>query len=543
MAKKVTRKKTVRRRGAKAGGDVGTLVVVLGDQLDLDATLLRDLDREKDVVLMAEVCAESTDPPSHRQRTILFLSAMRHFAGALEGRGFRVRYVSLEDADNTQTLDGEVQRAVEELRPQALAWTEPGDWRVRERLEAYARASGLATRVVPDAHFLTSTEDFEAWADGRRRLRMEDFYRWQRRRLGILVDESGQPEGGRWNYDSENRRSFGKKGPNAPPVRGFAPDATTRAVQAVVAQTLPQLPGRDEDFAWPVNRTQARRALRAFVEERLAAFGPYQDAMWVGEPLLHHSLLSAALNLKLLRPQECVEAALAAWREGKAPLESVEGFVRQIIGWREFVRGIYWLEGPQYRERNALGASAPVPDAFWTGHSEMRCISTAVGEVLDRGYGHHIQRLMVTGNFALLAGLAPAAVADWYLGMFVDGVDWVTTPNVVGMALHADARPGSTEGVVGSKPYAASGRYISRMSNYCTGCSFDPAQRTGSAACPFTTLYWDFLFRHRKRFAGNPRMSLVMKNLDRIPAQEAAEIRKRAREIAPGVAGKKAAHS
>jgi deoxyribodipyrimidine photolyase-related protein len=529
----VAKKKAPRSRTPRSAGiaRAGALAVVFGDQLDAGAPLLEGLDRKSDVILMAEVRAESTDPPSHRQRTILFLSAMRHFARDLRRRGFEVRYVEIDDPDNTQTLGGEIERALAELRSGRLLCTEPGDWRVRRAFEDAAAGSGVAAELLPDAHFLTSTTEFAGWVEGRRRIRMEDFYRWQRRRLGILVDDDGQPEGGRWNFDADNRRPFGRKGPEVRARSTFAPDALTRKVIETVRRELPDLPGRDGDFAWPVTAAQARAALDEFVEHHLGAFGPYQDAMWIGEPLLNHSLLSAALNLKLLDPRECVEAALAAGREGRAPLQSVEGFVRQIIGWREFVRGIYFAEGPDYRTRNSLGADRPLPAAYWTGETDMKCVSESVGEVLDRGYGHHIQRLMVTGNFALLAGIEPVEVADWFLGMFVDGVDWVTVPNVVGMALHADARPGTSEGVVGSKPYASTGRYIERMSNYCASCRFDPKKRTGEGACPFSVLYWDFLLRHRKRFSANQRMALVMKNLDRLDEAERKAIGRDARRL------------
>ncbi|MDG2307213.1 MAG: cryptochrome/photolyase family protein [Candidatus Binatia bacterium] len=524
--------KRTHKRTQTVAKPTGTLAIVLGDQLNRDAEILRRLDRERDVVLMMEVRAESLAPRSHRQRTALFLSAMRHFAKELRARGFCVRYVELDDEANTQTLAGEIDRAIEELSPRALAWTEPGDIRVRIDLNACAERANLKPTVLPDGHFLTSIETFADWAKGRRRLRMEDFYRWQRRRLEVLVEENGQPRGEQWNFDANNRRPFGKRGPEGlPPKRRRQPDAITQSVLALVERELPELPGQSENFDWPVTRRQALLALRQFIRNRLSSFGRYQDAMWSGEPTLFHSLLSTSLNLKLLGPSECVDAAVDALDAGEAPIESVEGFVRQIIGWREFVRGIYWLEGPGYRDRNALGADRPLPHAYWTGQSDMNCLATAVGEVLDRGYGHHIQRLMVTGNFALLAGVEPRAVNDWYLGMFVDGVDWVTAPNVVGMALHADARPGSTEGVLGSKPYAASGRYIDRMSNYCRSCRFDPKKRIGPEACPFNALYWDFLSRNRTPFRANPRMALAMKNLDRIPVEELDEIRRLARTI------------
>ncbi|MCA9298571.1 MAG: hypothetical protein KDA28_05865, partial [Phycisphaerales bacterium] len=289
-------------------------------------------------------------------------------------------------------------------------------------------------------------------------------------------------------------------------------------VMALVTSRLPDLPGRLETFHWPVTATEARRALKDFIEHRLHRFGTFEDAMWTGETTLYHSRLSAAMNLKLIDPMTCVRAALAAYESGAAPLAGVEGFVRQIIGWREFIRGVYWFEGPEYGDRNGLDHHGSLPEMYWTGETDMRCMSEALGQVLDESYGHHIQRLMVTGNFALLAGVHPRRVSDWYLGMYVDGVDWVTLPNTLGMAMHADG------GVVGTKPYAASGKYIQRMSNYCEHCRYSIKARTGEDACPFNTLYWYFLIRHRERFRSNHRMGMILKHVDRMKESERTEI-------------------
>jgi deoxyribodipyrimidine photolyase-related protein len=310
-----------------------------------------------------------------------------------------------------------------------------------------------------------------------------------------------------------------------PAPRRFRPDGITQQVLGLVARRFSDAPGQLESFQWPVTRKQARVALRDFITKRLPGFGPYQDAMWANEPFLNHSLLSPLLNLKLLRPRECIDAAVEAWQAGDVPLPSVEGFVRQILGWREFIRGVYWYEGPGYGERNGLDQHGRLPDFYWNGDTDMACMHQALGQVLARGYGHHIQRLMVTGNFALMAGVHPRALSDWYLGMYVDAVDWVTLPNTLGMVMHADARPGEMRGLVGTKPYAASGAYIRRMSNYCTGCSYDPKKRAGEGACPFTVFYWDFLARNRERLARNPRMAMAWKNLQRLSAAEQKAIR------------------
>ncbi len=507
------------------------LAIVFGDQLDPDAALIRSLGPE-DAVLMMEVTAESRHVPSHVQRTVLFLSAMRHFAEALIQRGLGVRYVRLEDPENTGTFEGEVGRAAADLQPSEILCTQPGEWRVLAMLVRVSDALGIPLRILPDEHFLTTPEEFGAFAEGRRSLTMEFFYRQQRRRTGFLMEgkgKSAKPTGGVWNFDKKNRRPFGKEGPKPlprPPLR-FEPDETTRAVMEAVERLLPDLPGRIESFGWPVTRDQALEALDDFVSHRLAQFGPFEDAMWTSEPTLYHSTLSSALNLKLLNPRECCERAIAAFQADQAPLQSVEAFVRQIIGWREFIRGVYWLEGSDYAERNSLEQHGELPSFYWTGDTDMACMTACISQVLDSGYGHHIQRLMVTGNFALISGVHPRAVSDWYLGMFVDGVDWVTLPNALGMVMHADRRAGAAKGVtglVGTKPYAASGQYVKRMSNYCTGCRYDPAERSGPAACPITVFYWDFLIRNRERLAANQRMTMILKNVDRMNAEARTQI-------------------
>jgi deoxyribodipyrimidine photolyase-related protein len=372
--------------------------------------------------------------------------------------------------------------------------------------------------VREDRHFLCSTADFAAHARGRKQLRMEFFYREQRRRHRVLMDGE-EPAGGRWNFDPENRAAFGREGPGllVPPLR-FEPDAITREVIALVRERFADHPGRLDGFSWPMTPRQARAALDDFVRNRLAAFGHWQDAMWTGEPFLHHALLSSALNLKLLDPRTVLGAVEDAWRRGEVPLASAEGFIRQILGWREYVRGIYWLRMPQYLDLNELAARQELPWFYWTGETDMNCLREAIGQTLALGYAHHIQRLMVTGLFALLLGVRPQAVHAWYLAVYVDAVEWVELPNTLGMSQYGDG------GLLGSKPYVASGRYIDRMSNYCGGCRYDPAKRTGEDACPFTTLYWDFLDRHAERFARHPRTALQWKARERKPAEERVAI-------------------
>lgn len=507
------------------------LAIIFGDQLDAQSSLIRSLGSQ-DTVLMMEVVAESQHVPSHNQRTALFLSAMRHFADELTKKKLRVTYINIDDPKNTGAFETEIARAIAAVKPSEIMCVQPGEWRVLKMLQRIESSTGIALNVLPDEHFLTAPTEFAAWAKDRSALTMEFFYREQRRKTGYLMEGSGKsakPVGGEWNFDKENRLPFGKSGPDPRPRAPitFKPDKTTLAVFAAMKRALPDLPGSAESFAWPVTREQALAALDDFIKHRLAKFGPFEDAMWSSEPILYHSALSSSLNLKLINPKECCERAISAYNSGKAPLQSVEAFIRQIIGWREFMRGVYWLEGPTYSDRNGLDQHGKLPDFYWNAKTDMACMKACVGEVLKTGYGHHIQRLMITGNFALISGVHPRAVSDWYLGMFVDGIDWVTLPNALGMVMHADRRPSAAKGVtglVGTKPYSASGKYIQRMSNYCSGCRYDPAQRSGEKACPVTVFYWDFLIRTRKKLAGNQRMAMIYKNVDRMMPAELTQI-------------------
>lgn len=513
------------------------LVVVFGDQLTTHTPAFDGFDAEHDIVLMMEVRQEAEHVPSSRQRTIQFLAAMRHFALELvEERGYAVRYVRLDDASNTNSFDSEFRRAVETLGPEHAHITWPGEHRVMSMVHAWQDELDTPISIHEDTHFLTSTDEFAEWMDGRKSVLLEHFYRWQRKRLGVLMEENGKdPVGGKWNYDHDNREAF----KSTPRVRKpYTPqtDMVTQRVIEMVAEAWPDGYGSAESFRWPVTRTQALRALDDFIEHRLPKFGKYEDAMWTSEPYLYHSLISATLNLKLLNPRECVEKALHALDADKAPLNAVEGFVRQLIGWREFIRGVYWHEGPEYGKRNFLDQHASLPEFYWTGETDMNCMRECLSPVINDGYSHHIPRLMVLGNFALLAGVHPHAITDWFLAMYVDAVDWVTTPNTLGMSQHADgvrAKNGKVtrEPVVGTKPYASSARYINSMSNFCEHCKYDKGKRTGENACPFNTLYWDFLIRHEDRFARNNRMAMIMKNVERMKPQEKAEITREGKSI------------
>jgi len=503
---------------------VRRLLILFGDQLDEAYLDQAGLDRQVDAVALCEVVEESTHVFSHVQRTVLFLSAMRHFASLLTEHGWRVHYVRLDGQENSQSLDTEIGRITGELRPAELVFVHPGEWRVLDMVTAAARRTGVPFSVRIDSHFTSSLQWFDDWASTRRQLRMEHFYRERRRDLHVLVDAKNRPIGGKWNLDSENRRSF-RSEPHAPEVPRFAPDSVTLETIEAVRESLPQLPGRLESFNWPVTRGEALLALGDFVDNRLSLFGDYQDAMWSGQDTLYHSVLSSSLNLKLLRPGEVVEAAVRAFEVGSAPLNAVEGFVRQIVGWREYIRGVYWNSGRGYGARNALNAEGSLPWFYWNGETDMECMREALRSVLEHSYGHHIARLMVTGNLGLIAGIRPSEVADWYLGMYVDGVEWATLPNVLGMALYADG------GILASKPYAASGNYINRMSNYCRTCRYDVKDRTGERACPFNTLYWDFMMRHQERFMRNPRMALAARAVDKLSKSEREEIPRLARAL------------
>ena len=508
-------------------------MIVLGDQLDRHSAALDGFDPARDAIWMAEVAEESTHVWSAQQRIAVFLSGMRHFRDELRASGRTVLYRELAHSPGPQTTgSGEPNSLAEALaldvdahQPEQLVMVEPGDHRVLLALLDVAGRLRIPLEVRTDRHHLCTIEEFAAHAAGRKQLRMEHFYRMMRRRHEVLMDGE-QPAGGSWNYDADNRGAFPAAGPGMIPEPVlFPPDQVTGEVLDLVRRRFAGHPGTLEEFTWPVTPEQAHAALDDFVENRLPLFGRYQDAIWVGEPWLFHARISVALNLKLLDPREVITAAEAAWREGRAPLAAVEGFIRQVLGWREYVRGIYWTRMPEYAGLNALGADRPLPEWYWTGDTPMACLHDAIGQTLWLGYAHHIQRLMVTGLFAQLLGADPRAVHEWYLAVYVDAVEWVELPNVLGMSQYADG------GVMASKPYVATGKYIARMSNACRACPFDPAVRTGPTACPFTTLYWDFLIRHDELLAGTPRIALQVRNARALPIDERAAIGARADEV------------
>ena len=495
---------------------MGTLRFILGDQLTRSISSLDGLDPQRDIVLMVEVAEETSYVGHHKQKIALILSAMRHFAARLRDEGITVDYVALDAPQNTGSFGGELARAVARHRPDAVMVTEPGEWRVFSMMQDWREELGLPVHIRPDSRFICTRERFAAWAYGRKAYRMEFFYREMRRDTGLLMS-GDEPEGGQWNFDPDNRKALPKH-VLAPRRDGFAPDATTRDVLDMVAARFPENFGDLEPFRWGVTRADALAALQSFVDEALPSFGDYQDAMKTGAPFLFHGLISPYLNLGLLEPLEVCRAAEAAWREGRAPLNAAEGFIRQIIGWREYVRGIYWLEMPDYAQTNALSASRKLPWFYWSGETAMNCLKQCIGDTREYAYAHHIQRLMVTGNFALLAGVAPAEIEAWYLAVYADAYDWVELPNTHGMVMWADG------GLLASKPYAASGAYIDRMSDYCSSCEYEVKLKSGESACPFNYLYWNFLIANEPKLGRNPRLAMPYRTLSKMDAARRATI-------------------
>lgn len=509
---------------------MGRTIWILGDQLTHRHTALAAADPRKDTVLMIESRGRGVHLRYHRIKLVLIYSAMRHFADELRERGWTVDYHLLED---TKDFSSAWQRHVARFGPGELWMMEPNAFFEDRMVDRAAKEHRLPLRKFPTCQFLVSRDEFHTAAKGRKRLLMENHYRATRQRLGILIDEDGKPEGGAWNFDVENRKTVSdwkKDGAPQPPRMIAEPhDAITREVITEVTRWFPEAPGNAEKFWLPVTRAGALRVLRTFVTERLVHFGNYQDLMLEDSRGMFHSWISAPLNIGLLDPMECVGAAVDAWRERGAPLAAVEGFVRQIVGWREFVNGVYWLKGPEYLKSNALGAEQPLPAFFESAETDMNCLKCVLREVHDTAYNHHIQRLMILGNFLLLAGVRPGDALRWFNAMYVDAFDWVMAANLVGMALHADG------GFMATKPYAGSGAYISKMSNYCAGCRFDPKKKSGKDACPFNLLYWDFYNRHTERFRANPRTSMMVKSWEKRGEQERSAILREAGAFLSGL--------
>ena len=483
------------------------LVLVLGDHLTEGLSALREADKSSDIVVMAEVAEETGYVKHHPKKIALIFAAMRKFAASLQEDGWDVRYAQLDDTDNAGSIVGELLRRAEQTGASEVICTEPGEWRLIDKLTH----APIKTRILQDDRFIASHSEFEAWAEGRKALRMEYFYRDMRRKTGLLM-EGDKPAGDKWNFDHDNR----KAAPDDVSVDGplwFEPDAEVEEVLALVEARFGEHFGDLRPFGFATTRAQALEALAYFVKHALPRFGDYQDAMLKGHQFLYHAVISPYLNIGLLGPLEVCQAVEKAWQNGDVPINAAEGFIRQIIGWREYVRGIYFLEGPEYPQRNVLAHKRPLPAFYWGADTKMNCVSHAVAQTKEQAYAHHIQRLMVTGNFALLAGIDPNDVHEWYLAVYADAFEWVESPNTVGMSQFSDG------GVIASKPYVSSGAYINRMSDYCKGCAYKVSVKTGEDACPFNLLYWHFLDRHRERFSGNARMGNMYRTWDRMDAE------------------------
>ena len=512
------------------------LILILGDQLNFDNPALEDFDPAQDAILMVEASNESTQVWSHKARIVLFLSAMRHCYNRLQSQypcASQLIYLKLGEHNFANLKDAWVHH-IEMLKPQKVIICEPGEYRLEQDLIVLCKEKNVQLVIRDDTHFMCSRADFKRYGVGKKELRMEFFYRDMRKKYDVLMNGK-EPVGGAWNYDAENRKAFGKAGPqNVPTAPQVSIDALTQAVIDDVEKHFSNHPGSLKHFIWPVTRDQSLHFLDDFITNKLAGFGDHQDAMWTSNqseidssksPYLWHSLLSTSINLKLLNPREVISAAVLAYQQKQLPLASTEGFIRQILGWREFIRGVYWLDMPQMAFANHYKHNRALPSWYWSGDTHMNCMKQTVNDTMQHGYAHHIQRLMVTGMFGILAEIDPKQVASWYLAVYVDAVEWVELPNVAGMALYANG------GRFTSKPYVASGAYIKRMSNYCSGCKYKPEVKIGDDACPMTTLYWHFLIKHYETFSRNPRTALMTKNVDRFSSIEVQAIELQAEEV------------
>ena len=493
------------------------LRLILGDQLSHQIASLRDINLDTDIVLMAEVSAEVTYVKHHKRKIAFLFAAMRHFAEELRRAGINVIYRRLDDQNNGGSLESELKQVIASRKISKLVLTMPGEYRLMETMRSWQSTLDVAVELREDDRFLCSLDKFNKWADGRRQLRMDFFYRDMRRDHNVLMD-GGEPVGGKWNFDSDNREPP-VAGMVIPPPLQFVPDKITNDVLALVSERCADHFGDLDDFGFAVTREQALAVLDHFVDQRLNNFGKYQDSMILDEPWVYHSHIGFYLNAGLLLPAEVISAAETAYHGGHVPLNSVEGFIRQILGWREFVRGIYWLKMPAYADLNFFEAKRDLPEFYWSGETKMLCLAQAVDATKKYAYAHHIQRLMVLGNFALLAGLSPEQVNEWFLIVYADAYEWVELPNVSGMVLFADG------GYLASKPYAAGGAYINRMSNYCKHCHYKVSQKNGVTACPFNYLYWDFLIRNRSKLKDNARLGMMYRSLDRMDASKIAAVR------------------
>ena len=501
------------------------LVYIFGDQLSHNISSLENISKTEDVILMTEVMEETTYVPHHKKKLIFILSAMRHFSEELQNKGYKVEYAKLDDVENSGSFDGEIKRFKERYNPKKIILTEPSEYRVFEKIKSWPNDLNIEIEVRKDKRFLSDKDEFKNYSKGKKQLIMEYFYRLQREKTGLLMKDSKNPIGNKWNYDSENRNSIASN-VKLPPILKFKPDKITEEVINLIEKNFSNNFGESENFFYATTNSEAEEFFKDFLDYRLPNFGEYQDAMREDLDFGFHSIISFYINIGLLDPHECCKKVEESYHKGKCELNSAEGFIRQIIGWREFIRGVYWHFMPEYKDKNFLDAKNKLPSFYWDEtKTEMNCISQVVKQTRKNAYSHHIQRLMVTGNFAMLAGIDPKDINEWYMAVYADAFEWVELPNTNGMAIYADG------GIVGSKPYAASGKYINRMSNFCKKCKYNPNNNIEEDACPFNYLYWNFIIKHQSKFKDNTRMKFPYMNLKKKSQQEIEKISEKSEQF------------
>ncbi|AOS95980.1 Deoxyribodipyrimidine photo-lyase-related protein [Microbulbifer aggregans] len=501
------------------------LRLILGDQLNHKHSWYKN-DDDDTLYFIAEMRQETDYVKHHVQKVVAFFEAMEAFAEWLREQGKKVVHYKLDGKNNTQKLGTNIAALIEERGIEKLEYQLPDEYRLDQQLKQLKDDLSIECEAFDTEHFLTSRDELAEFFEGKKSLLMESFYRHMRKRHNVLMTENGKPQGGKWNFDQSNRNKW-KGQPKIPHEKGFRKDVrkTLKRIKAAGVEIFGNID--PENFNWPTSRSDSLKVLRHFCEHLLVHFGDYQDAMDPEETYLFHSRLSFAMNSKLLHPMEVIEAVIDYWEDKKSTISinEVEGFVRQILGWREYMRGIYWKEMPSYARCNRLDNQRDLPDFYWTAETKMNCLHHAIKNSLDHAYAHHIQRLMITGNFALLLGVHPDQVDAWYLGIYIDAIEWVEITNTRGMSQFADG------GLVATKPYVSSGSYIHKMSNYCEGCRYNVKEKTGEDACPFNSLYWNFLAEKRQYFEGNQRMGMMLSTLSRMDKDDLAELRKRARKV------------
>lgn len=496
------------------------LCVILGDQLSSSISSLKNFKKNEDKILMMEVFNEATYANHHKKKLVLIFSAMRHFAKELQEKGVSVTYSKISKSQDNFTK--ELSSQCKKIQPKRIVITHPGEYRVLQEIKKWEKVLKIPVSIVDDDRFFCTIDEFKKWTVGRKELRMESFYQMMRKKYQILIDNNGKPKGGKWNYDIKNRKSLPKNHPDIPKPLQHKPDDITKQVIAEVKNKFPKHFGDLEPFWFAVTHEQAKKSLNDFIKNRLSMFGPYEDAMAQEESFLYHSVLSMYLNIGLLEPKQIINKVLE--KDG-IKVESVEGFIRQILGWREYIRGIYWYTMPKYSKTNYFDAKNKLPKFYWTGNTDMNCMKNCIEQTIKESYAHHIQRLMITGNFALIAGIKPEEVCEWYLSVYADAYEWVELPNTHGMTLYADG------GVLGSKPYAASGNYINKMSDYCKDCKYDVKQKEGDDACPFNYLYWNFFLKNQKKLEKNPRLWTVFSNIKKMSQEKKSQIRNNSKKF------------